>query len=105
MAAREKSSKHRPKTVNNTFVASASVEEKPLKYRPKNVNNTFESSSLDSTAIEETLFGQAEEDEDSEDGPVVFICGMCKIPVGDSLSWDGSEVGQNQIRLKSESVL
>ncbi|XP_029303214.1 protein Mis18-alpha [Cottoperca gobio] len=74
---------------------------KSLKHRQRFVNTTFESS-IDSTAVEEKLFGQAEEDEDVDvdDGPVVFICGKCKLPVGDSMSWDGSEDGQNQIRLK-----
>ncbi|KAE8287457.1 hypothetical protein D5F01_LYC13501 [Larimichthys crocea] len=46
-------------------------------------------------AVEET----AEDGEDS-DGPVVFICGKCNLAVGDSLSWEGSEEDQNQIRLK-----
>ncbi|XP_056267717.1 protein Mis18-alpha isoform X2 [Pseudoliparis swirei] len=70
-----------------------------LKHRAKVVNNTFELS-IDSTAVEEKLFGHAEEEEDADDGPVVFICGKCKLPVGDSMSWDGSEDEQNQIRLK-----
>lgn len=70
-----------------------------LKHRQKMINTTFESTT-DSTAVEEKLFGQAEEEEDADDGPVVFICGKCKLPVGDSMSWDGSEDGQNQIRLK-----
>ncbi|KAF3705791.1 Protein Mis18-alpha [Channa argus] len=79
--------------------------QKPIKPQKKMVNNmmansTFEMSSIDSTVVEEKLFGQTDEDEDSGDGPVVFICGKCKLPVGDSLSWDGSEDGQNQIRLK-----
>ncbi|XP_042355658.1 protein Mis18-alpha isoform X2 [Plectropomus leopardus] len=75
--------------------------EKASKHRQKLINTTFESS-VDSTAVEEKLFGHAEEDEeeDGDDGPVVFICGKCKLPAGDSLSWDGSEDGQNQIRLK-----
>ncbi|KAM9348860.1 protein Mis18-alpha [Symphorus nematophorus] len=73
---------------------------KSLKCQQRSVNTTFEASSIDSTAVEEKLFGQAEEDEDGDDGPVVFICGKCKLPVGDSMSWDGSEDGQNQIRLK-----
>ncbi|XP_035522609.1 protein Mis18-alpha [Morone saxatilis] len=76
------------------------AREKSLKHRLKHVNTTFETSSIDSTAVEEKLFGQAEEEEDGDDGPVVFICGKCKLPVGDSLSWDGSEDDQNQIRLK-----
>ncbi|XP_049897354.1 protein Mis18-alpha [Epinephelus moara] len=75
------------------------AREKSLKHRQKVVNTTFESS-IDSTAVEEKLFGHAEVDEDGDDGPVVFICGKCKLPVGDSMSWDGSEDGQNQIRLK-----
>ncbi|KAM6907392.1 protein Mis18-alpha [Xenentodon cancila] len=65
-----------------------------------NINRTFESSSVDSTTVEEKLFGQTEQDDDNNDGPVVFICGKCRLPVGDSMSWDGSEDDQNQIRLK-----
>ena len=74
------------------------------KNRVKSVNNTFDASSIDATSVEEKLFGHVEEEEDGDDGPVVFICGKCKLPVGDSLSWDGSEDGQNQIRLKRESL-
>ncbi|KAM8898022.1 protein Mis18-alpha [Spinachia spinachia] len=70
------------------------ARENALKHRKEIINTTFESS-IDSTAVEEKFFGEAE-----EDGPVVFICGKCKLPVGDSMSWDGSEDGQNQIRLK-----
>lgn len=72
------------------------------KSRQKNINTTFSVSSIDSTTVEEKLFG-AVENGDAEDGPVVFICGKCKLPVGDSLSWDGSEDEENQIRLKRES--
>lgn len=71
--------------------------------RQNNMNTTFAVSSIDSTAVEEKLFGRAEEDEERDDRPVVFICGKCKLPVGDSLSWDGSEDEENQIRLKRES--
>lgn len=67
------------------------------------INATFLTSSVDSTSVGEKLYGQTVEDGDGEDGPVVFICGKCKLPVGDSMSWDGSEDGQNQIRLKRES--
>ncbi|KAM7398094.1 hypothetical protein PAMA_006121 [Pampus argenteus] len=79
------------------------AREKTVKRRQKRADNTFEVCSTDSSAVEEKLFGKAEEDEDSreaDDGPVVFICGKCKLPVGDSMSWDGSEDDQNQIRLK-----
>ncbi|XP_040907708.1 protein Mis18-alpha [Toxotes jaculatrix] len=111
MATRGKSAKpkQRQKSKNNTFETSSmdsmSVDEKPAKYRQKSVDTTFEASSIDSSAVEEKLFGQGEEDED--DSPVVFICGKCKLPVGDSLFWDGSEDSQNQIRLKrvTENVL
>ncbi|XP_071362376.1 protein Mis18-alpha [Trachinotus anak] len=106
MAAREKlaKSKHRQKSVSATFETSSldctAVEIKSKKHPQKRANITFETSSIDSTAVEEKLFGHAEEDEDGEDEPVVFICGKCKLPVGDSLAWDGSEDSQNQIKLK-----
>lgn len=74
-----------------------------MKYRQDSINSTFEASSLDSTAVEKKLFGQAEQDVDFDDGPVVFVCGKCKLPVGDSMSWDGSDDSQNQIRLKRKS--
>ncbi|KAM8741473.1 protein Mis18-alpha isoform 2-T2 [Acanthopagrus schlegelii] len=78
------------------------AREKTPKHRQKNENSTFETSSLNSTVVEGRLFGKEveDEDEDVDDGPVVFICGKCKLPVGDSMSWDGGEDGQNQIRLK-----
>ncbi|KAI1903392.1 hypothetical protein AGOR_G00026710 [Albula goreensis] len=38
--------------------------------------------------------------EDDAEAPVVFLCGRCKLPIGDSLSWVGSEDDQNQILLK-----
>uniref|UniRef100_A0A3Q2V783 Protein Mis18-alpha n=1 Tax=Haplochromis burtoni TaxID=8153 RepID=A0A3Q2V783_HAPBU len=68
----------------------------------KSVNNsTFDASSIDSTTVGEKLFRPTENEEDNgDDGPVVFICAKCKLPVGDSLSWDGSEDDLNQIRLK-----
>ncbi|XP_061596627.1 protein Mis18-alpha [Cololabis saira] len=72
--------------------------------REKCMNKTFAASSIDSTAVEEKLFGRPEPGpepgSDSCDGPVVFTCGTCRLPVGDSSSWDGTEEEQNQIRLK-----
>ncbi|XP_070839460.1 protein Mis18-alpha [Chaetodon trifascialis] len=104
MAAREKQLKHRQKSLINRFeefsIDSTDVEERPLKHRQNSLNTTFEAFISDSTAVEGKTFGQAEEEEDSDDGPLVFICAKCKLPVGDSLSWDGTEDGQNQIRLK-----
>ncbi|XP_043996877.1 protein Mis18-alpha isoform X2 [Gambusia affinis] len=67
----------------------------------KNKNKTFEVCSINSSAVEEKLFGRADKEvEEDDDGPVVFICGKCRLPVGDSMSWDGSEDEQNQIKLK-----
>lgn len=86
-------------------MASKQKSSKLKKFNISQVNGTFQTSSIDSTAIEEKLFGQTQEDEDGDDGPVVFICGSCKLPVGDSLSWDGCEDDQNQIRLKRELKL
>lgn len=79
------------------------TRKKSAKHKQSDVNTTFAVSSIDSTAVEERLFCELEENEDGEDGPVVFICGKCKLPVGDSMSWDGSEDEENQIRLKRES--
>lgn len=78
------------------------TRKKASQSRQNNINTTFSVSSIDSTTVEEKLFG-AVENGDAEDGPVVFICGKCKLPVGDSMSWDGSEDEENQIRLKRES--
>lgn len=78
------------------------TRKKAFDSRQNDINTTFSVSSIDSTAVEEKLFGEVENG-DAEDGPVVFICGKCKLPVGDSMSWDGSEDEENQIRLKRES--
>ncbi|KAG9263695.1 protein Mis18-alpha [Astyanax mexicanus] len=43
--------------------------------------------------------GAGEEDGDG-DAPAVFLCGKCRRPVGDSLSWAGSDEQLNQIMLK-----
>lgn len=47
---------------------------------------------------------RVEEDAES-DGPAVFMCGKCKLPIGDSLSWAGSDDEQNQIMLKRKILL
>ncbi|XP_027886240.1 protein Mis18-alpha [Xiphophorus couchianus] len=68
---------------------------------PKIKNETFDMSSIASSAVEEKLFGRADKEaEEDDDGPVVFICKKCRLPVGDSMSWDGSEEDQKQIKLK-----
>ncbi|KAJ8412524.1 hypothetical protein AAFF_G00128600 [Aldrovandia affinis] len=38
--------------------------------------------------------------EEDIEAPVVFQCGRCKLPIGDSLSWVGSEDEQKQVLLK-----
>ncbi|XP_054882477.1 protein Mis18-alpha-like [Poeciliopsis prolifica] len=76
-------------------------KEKSIGRLQKNKNETFEISTINSSAVEEKLFGRADkEGEENDDGPVVFICGKCRLPVGDSMSWDGSEDDQNQIKTK-----
>ncbi|XP_028323048.1 protein Mis18-alpha [Gouania willdenowi] len=75
------------------------TKQKMVKHKTKDTNVTFNASSLNSSVIEKKLF--AEREEDGDDGPVVFYCGKCRLTVGDSLSWDGSEDGENQIRLKT----
>lgn len=79
------------------------TRKKSSKQRQHSINTTFAVSSVDSTSVGEKLFGQSDEDGDGDDGPVVFICGKCKLIVGDSTSWDGSEDEKNQIRLTRES--
>ncbi|KAI4888787.1 hypothetical protein NFI96_028292 [Prochilodus magdalenae] len=41
--------------------------------------------------------------EEDLDGPAVFLCGQCRLPVGDTLSWAGSDEELNQIMLKKVS--
>ncbi|XP_023996571.1 protein Mis18-alpha [Salvelinus sp. IW2-2015] len=78
----------------------------------KDSNVTFEVTVDDGVYADSTIIkdnskqGLLGEDDDS-DPPVVFLCGSCKLPVGDSLSWAGSEDEQSQILLKrvSDNVL
>ncbi|XP_061658384.1 protein Mis18-alpha [Syngnathoides biaculeatus] len=72
----------------------------------KAVNTTFEKYKADSSVVEEKLLQLQIDDDnggDDDEGPMVFICGKCKLPVGDSLSWDAREDAQNQIELKRVS--
>ncbi|XP_076874447.1 protein Mis18-alpha [Brachyhypopomus gauderio] len=39
-------------------------------------------------------------DDGEGDAPAVFMCGKCRRPVGDSLSWAGSDDRRNEILLK-----
>ncbi|XP_077401818.1 protein Mis18-alpha [Vanacampus margaritifer] len=67
----------------------------------KSINKTFETVTADSTVIQEKLFRpSAVDDDDDDDGPVVFFCSKCKLPVGDSMSWEGTQHKQSHIHLK-----
>lgn len=45
------------------------------------------------------------EEDGENDGPAVFMCGKCKLTIGDSLTWAGSDDEQNQIMLKRKRLL
>ncbi|KAL0994913.1 hypothetical protein UPYG_G00129220 [Umbra pygmaea] len=82
-----------------------------MKRDPKGSNTTFDFSVdygayAHSTADKYTSNDTTVEDEDSNE-QVVFLCGSCRLPVGDSQSWAGSDEEQNQIILKrvSDNVL
>ncbi|MBN3309011.1 MS18A protein, partial [Amia calva] len=54
------------------------------------------------TMLKECNAGEEEEEEEDEDDnvpPVVFLCVKCKVALGDSLAWVGSEDEQNLILL------
>ncbi|KAM8834877.1 LOW QUALITY PROTEIN: protein Mis18-alpha [Synchiropus picturatus] len=72
--------------------------EKFKKARADSTYDTFDCSSLTASLLKEKSTCPAE-DEDAGDPPVVFLCATCKLPVGDSLSWDGCESDENQIRI------
>ena len=75
----------------------------------KDSNVTYEVTVNDGVYADSTIIkdnskqGKFVEDDDS-DPPVVFFCGSCKLPVGDSLSWAGSEDEKNQILLKRKWI-
>ncbi|KAF7701161.1 protein Mis18-alpha [Silurus meridionalis] len=55
--------------------------------------------SEDSSALD--IDSKKEDYGDGEiDAPAIFLCGKCRLPFGDSLSWAGSDDEQNQILLK-----
>lgn len=89
--------------LGRTGFAVMATKEKSTGRLPKIKNDTFDMSSIASSAVNEKLFGRADKEaEEDDDGPVVFICKKCRLPVGDSMSWDGSEEDQKQIKLKRE---
>lgn len=46
--------------------------------------------------------GKEEEEENDENLPMVFLCGGCKRPVGDTLSWVANDEETECILLRSE---
>ncbi|XP_057677336.1 protein Mis18-alpha isoform X2 [Corythoichthys intestinalis] len=74
---------------------------------PKKGYDAYETYIEDPSSVEEKLFGHSAEESDDKDAPAVFFCDKCKLPVGDSLSWDGSDDKRNHIHLKrvTENVL
>ncbi|CAM4729750.1 hypothetical protein PO909_022700 [Leuciscus waleckii] len=58
-------------------------------------------SNITYSVCESVVDSSSRVEEDGEiDGPAVFMCGKCKLPIGDSLSWAGCDDEQNQIMLK-----
>ena len=74
------------------------------------VDSKLRHHAFDRQIDESTRIFQGDEDtcnsgEDKDDDPVVFFCGNCNLPIGDSLSWAGSDDDESQILLKRESAL
>lgn len=40
--------------------------------------------------------------EEDSDAPAVFFCVKCRLPLGDSFSWAGTDEQQNHILLRSK---
>ncbi|XP_077597373.1 protein Mis18-alpha [Stigmatopora nigra] len=67
---------------------------------PTQLNNAFETFSADYSCDEESLTSLPVAESENDDAPLVFICEKCKLLVGDSFSWEGSDDEQNHIHLK-----
>ncbi|XP_077449067.1 protein Mis18-alpha [Stigmatopora argus] len=67
---------------------------------PIQPHNAFETFNADYSCDAESLISLPVAETDNEDAPLVFICEKCKLLVGDSLSWEGSDDEQNHIHLK-----
>ncbi|XP_030648076.1 protein Mis18-alpha [Chanos chanos] len=80
---------------------------KVIKPVPKFGDETFELTTSECSTVAEAGTKLTENDDDEDEAPVVFLCGKCKVPIGDSLSWAGSDDDQNQIILRcvSDSVV
>ncbi|KAG5844625.1 protein Mis18-alpha [Anguilla rostrata] len=66
----------------------------------RNITFITETVTDEESSLGQNGFSYKQVEEEDTDAPVVFQCGRCKLPVGDSLSWVGSEDDQNQILLK-----
>lgn len=66
----------------------------------RNITFITETVTDEESSLGQNEFSYKQVEEEDTDAPVVFQCGRCKLPVGDSLSWVGSEDDQNQILLK-----
>ncbi|XP_062870420.1 protein Mis18-alpha [Trichomycterus rosablanca] len=63
--------------------------------------NRAEDTYVVSDETSEVADGSTKVEEDGEaDAPAVFLCGKCKLPLGDSLCWAGSDDETNQILLR-----
>ncbi|KAJ8266667.1 hypothetical protein GJAV_G00133240 [Gymnothorax javanicus] len=67
----------------------------------RNITFIAENATGDESSLGQNESGYMKQIEDEEaEAPAVFQCSRCKLPVGDSLSWVGSDDDQNQILLK-----
>uniref|UniRef100_A0A8C1UXU8 Protein Mis18-alpha n=1 Tax=Cyprinus carpio TaxID=7962 RepID=A0A8C1UXU8_CYPCA len=60
---------------------------------------SYKTYSVCESAADSSSSSRVEEGGES-DAPAVFMCGKCKLPIGDSLYWAGSDDEHNQIMLK-----
>ncbi|KAG7484463.1 hypothetical protein MATL_G00049610 [Megalops atlanticus] len=65
----------------------------------RNLTFITESGTDENSYLGQKEFNSKQVEEDTEP-PAVFQCSRCHLPVGDSLSWVGSEEEENQILLK-----
>ncbi|XP_048840505.1 protein Mis18-alpha isoform X1 [Brienomyrus brachyistius] len=70
------------------------------RYSLRNTTYTSESMTDEEPTMTEFEPGNKGTKDDGSDPPVVFQCARCRLPIGDSLAWAGSEDEQNQILLK-----
>lgn len=64
---------------------------------------SYKTYSVCESAADSSSSSRVEEGGES-DAPAVFMCGKCKLPIGDSLYWAGSDDEHNQIMLKRKRL-